>query len=143
MGYSTEFKGELKFTEELTVTQLGKVKSFCGEDCRDHVDWAASDQLTYVDLELLEDFSGIKWDGSEKTHDLDKLINMITINMRQEYLEFGFSGKLLAQGEDIDDRYELVAEKDGLIHKKKIAVTGTCITCPCCEYEFIYDGEPK
>lgn len=39
MGYSTEFKGELKFTTELTASQLAEVKKFLSEDCRSHSEW--------------------------------------------------------------------------------------------------------
>lgn len=39
MGYTTEFKGELKFTTELSAKALAKVKSFFGKDCRQHNEW--------------------------------------------------------------------------------------------------------
>jgi hypothetical protein len=43
MGYSTEFRVELKFTTDLTAKQLGKVKSFLGQDCREHAEWNKQD----------------------------------------------------------------------------------------------------
>lgn len=134
MGYSTDFTEELKFTQELTASQLAKVKNFLGKDCRNHPEWEAPG-LTYVDLELLDDFSGLKWDGSEKTYDMVGLVNMIIRNMRQDMPEFGFTGKLLAQGEDIDDRWELLIE-DGFAIKKDVPQTGSKVTCPHCEEHF-------
>ena len=35
MGYSTTFKGELKFKNELTASQIALLKSFLGKDRRD------------------------------------------------------------------------------------------------------------
>jgi hypothetical protein len=55
MGYSTDFKGELKFTNDPTVKQLGKLQEFLGQDCREHPEWGAT-HMTYIDLELLDDF---------------------------------------------------------------------------------------
>ncbi len=66
MGYSTDFKGELKFNYELKASELNDVKKFFSEDCRDHDEWLNSTGLYYVDLEFTEDFSGIKWNGAEK-----------------------------------------------------------------------------
>jgi hypothetical protein len=135
MGYSTEFKGELKFKKELTASQLGKVSSFLGEDCRDH-DWLASKGLYYVDLELLPDFSGLKWSETEKTYGMVDLINMIIVNMSEDYPDFGFTGKMLAQGEDIDDRWELLIGDDGRAYRKDVVISGTKIMCPHCEQDF-------
>lgn len=104
MGYTTKFKGELKFTTKLTPKQLTKIKSFLGEDCRNHPEWNKNN-LTYIDLELLDDLSGLKWNGSEKTYDLVEKVNLIIEEMQKEYSQFGLTGKLIAQGEDIEDRW--------------------------------------
>ena len=134
MGYSTEFKGELKFTTELTGKQLLKVKSFLGEDCREHPEWGATG-MTYIDLELLDDFTGLKWDGSEKTYDLVYKVNLIIAEMNKEYPEFGLVGELMAQGEDFDDRWVLKAE--GYTAKREdIVMTGEKVTCPHCGEDF-------
>ncbi len=141
MGYSTQFDGELKFTKELTATQLAAVKQFCGEDCRDH-SWIYSDDLTYIDVELLDDFSGIKWNGAEKTYKMEHLINVIIHNMRQRWDDFGLTGSLIAQGDEHDDRWLLEFNSEGIAMRKKMAVIGTCVTCPHCEAKFIpMEGE--
>lgn len=134
MGYTTNFEGEFKFKEELTGSQLAKIKSFLGEDCRDHPEWGRTD-LTYIDLELLEDFSGLKWDGSEKTYDLVDKINLIIIEMRKEIPDFDLTGKMSAQGEEIDDKYEIII-KDGLAVQVDIKPSGTKVLCPHCEESF-------
>lgn len=139
MGYSTKFKGSLKFTEELTASQLAKLKRFFGEDCRDHPEWIGTSDLSYIDLKFLEDFSGIEWDGAEKTYSLEKLVNVVILNMRQEYPAFGLSGKLAAQGESFDDRWELVIGEDGLAHHINVVIVGTKLTCPHCEEQFVLE----
>lgn len=137
MGYNTEFKGELRFTSELTASQLAKVKSFMGEDCREHPEWNTIN-LTWIDMELLEDFSGIKWNGGEKTYDLVEKVNLIIDQMRIDCPNFGLEGKLMAQGEDIDDRWMLLIE-NGRAIEKKILISGTKVRCPHCDEEFILE----
>lgn len=68
------------------------------------------------------------------------VINMITTTMNKTYPDFCFNGKLLAQGEDIEDRWELIINDEGLAEKKEVAVTGDKIECPHCGEGFIYDG---
>ncbi len=140
MGYSTEFKGELRFTSELNAKQLAALNAFFGEDCRDHKDWDATG-LYYVDLELSEDFGGIKWNGAEKTSDLDEIVNVIIRNMRNTWPDFGLTGKMIAQGEDIEDRWILAIGKDGFAERLPMAISGKKITCPHCEKPFILEGE--
>ncbi len=136
MGYKTTFKGEFKFTQELTASQLAKIKSFLGKDCRDHPEWNNTN-LYRVDLVLLDDFSGLEWnDETEKTYSMVGLLNLIIDQMRKDMPEFGLSGKFLAQGEDIDDRYEIII-KDGRAMKRQVIIAGTKIMCPHCE-EYFY-----
>lgn len=139
MGYSTEFSGELTFTNDLTSKQLAKVKSFLGEDCREHPEWGKTG-MTYIDLELLDDFSGLRWDGAEKTYELTEKINLIIDEMRKEYPDFGLEGSLLAQGEEIDDRWMLTIE-NGHAVERKIKIKGKKTTCPNCGEDFILETE--
>jgi len=140
MGYSTKFNGELKFVNELTVSQLSKVKSFCGEDCREHPEWLEAEGLYYIDLELTDDFTGLRWDFSEKTCDMEKLVNVIVLNMRQEYPEFSITGEMLAQGEEVGDIWK-VATADGLAFRQDIHVHGDRVICPYCEGVFEIKGQ--
>jgi NAD-dependent DNA ligase len=137
MGYSTEFSGELTFTKELTAKQLAKVKSFLGEDCREHKEWGDTD-LTYIDLELLDDFSGLKWDGAEKTYDLVEKVNLLVKNVQKDYPDFGLTGMLSAQGEDPTDRWVLVMENGKAVERKSV-VKGKKVTCPHCDEEFLLE----
>lgn len=135
MGYSTNFTGELKFTAEATAPQLAALKAMMGEDCREHPEWNAPD-LHYIDLELTDDFTGIKWNGAEKTYDLEKLVNVVIRVMREKWPQFGLTGSLGAQGEDAEDRWALQIGEDGLARKVKLAMTGKIVTCPHCDGRF-------
>lgn len=137
MGYSTDFNGELKFKNELSASQLAKINSFLGEDCRKHPEWDA-ENMTYIDLVLLDDFTGIKWDGSEKTYDLDAKINLITREMRKLYPEFEFVGEMVAQGESMDDRWMLKII-DGVAVRQEIVTASNEIQCPHCGKTFVLE----
>ncbi len=142
MGYSTEFRGELKFTTELTATQLAKVNSFLGEDCRHQPDWIGTKGLDYVNLELLKDFSGLQWNGAEKTHGMVQMVNMIIMTMRTKWqLDFGLKGKMLAQGEEIGDLWELAINEAGFAFKRELQISGGSIKCPNCGDSFLYEGK--
>ena len=116
MGYSTDFRGTLEFTHELTASQLAYLNIILGEDCREHPEWqadinAVSDhKLDYIDLELATDFSGIRWNGAEKTYSMTECVNLIIRLMQKRWPDFGLEGKLEAQGEDWDDRWFLVVD---------------------------------
>jgi hypothetical protein len=139
MGYTTEFRGELRFSKELTASQLAAVKAMCGEDCRDHPEWGAPG-LFYIDLELTDDFTAIKWNGAEKTYNLDKLVNVVLAEMRKKWPDFGLLGTLAAQGEDAEDRWELTILEDGQAHKMQIATTGKIVACPHCDKRFALEA---
>ena len=131
MGYHTEFRGSLRFNTELTETQLSSIKQILREDCRDHPEWGAMD-LTYIDLALLPDYSGIQWDGSEKTCNMPELVNVVIRQMRREFPDFGLTGVISAQGSDVGDYWELYISDDGFAKKRKLVVTEEIIACPHC-----------
>lgn len=135
MGYSTEFTGELRFTSEATAKQLSALAGICGQDCRDHPEWDARD-LYYIDLELTQDFGGLRWSGAEKTYDLEKIVNLVLRVMRAQWPDFSLTGTLLAQGEEFDDRWQLVMGEDGQAHKVPVVLTGKIVTCPHCDRRF-------
>ena len=141
MGYNTDFRGELKFSKELTASQLNEIKKFFGEDTRDHPEWGCSTDPfsgNYIDLELLDDFSGIKWNGAEKTYCMIESVNIIIDNMRKLVPDFSFIGELIAQGEEFDDRWKLVI-KEGKAVKIDIIMEGQKVQCPHCEEYFILE----
>lgn len=134
MGYNTNFSGELKFTNDPTVSQLNELKKYLGEDCRKHPEWNMR-EYTYIDLELTEDLTGICWNGSEKTYDLTEKINFIIKQMKEKFPDFGLEGQMLAQGEDIGDVWKIVID-DGEAVEKDIPLNYTIHTCPECGCQF-------
>lgn len=141
MGYSTEFEGTLQFTHELSVPQLKKLHTFFGANPREHPEWGLSRDHGYIDLELAKDYSGIKWDGAEKTRDLDKSVAFIIREMRKEWPEFGLTGTLKAQGEDVEDRWDLVVDETGAVSKNKRPPPGVKVKCPHCRRDFYYSPD--
>ncbi|MFQ6309876.1 hypothetical protein [Lysobacter capsici] len=142
MGYSTTFVGELKFAEELTATQLAAINAILGEDVRDHPDWEHDPKAycSYIDLVLLRDFSGIKWDDTtEKTYGLWESVNIVTRLMRKQWPDFRLVGHLNAQGEDYEDRWSLVLDADGWATKQEIVIPGARVECPHCQHKFIVE----
>lgn len=130
MGYSTDFSGVLTFKKELTGKQIAKIQTFLGADCREHPEWGKND-LTWIDLEFAENFEGLQWNGSEKTYDLVKKVNLITEKMRQEFPDFEMEGELLAQGEETGDVWKLVMI-NGVATKQHVDFMPKGSVCPHC-----------
>lgn len=136
MGYTTTFEGVLRFKQEPTIKQLSALAALFEEDCREHPEWDAPG-LYAIDLKMAADFAGIEWNGMEKTYDLDKLVNVVIRQMRKTWPDFGLEGSMLAQGEDLDDRWVLTIGEDGFAQKQKVALTGKRMTCPHCGKDFL------
>jgi hypothetical protein len=142
MGYNTNFTGELKFTTELSAAALLKLQSFFDEDCRDHPEWGAEAAgLTYIDLELTKDGKGIQWNGAEKTYELVEKINLIIGLMKKEFPEFGLSGSMTAQGEDVEDRWHIVFRegREGYCEMQDAVINGRTVECPHCKESFLIE----
>lgn len=135
MGYSTQFSGKLTFTNQLTGAQLYKLSQYLGQDCREHPEWGAP-HLTYIDLKITNEVDGLEWDGSEKTYNLPEIVNLLTTEMRKQFPDFALDGYLLAQGEEIEDRWMLKMQ-NGEAVSVKISDNGPTIQCPHCERTFI------
>jgi hypothetical protein len=138
MGYSTTFTGELKFKTEPTAKQLAHLKTFLSKDRREigfenNADvYESDDEYWYhIDLELLDDFSGLKWNGAEKTYGLHHIVNFLTRQMRKKWKDFELTGQLSAQGEEAEDRWVLVMEK-GIAKKRKLKIDAVEVECPNC-----------
>jgi hypothetical protein len=140
MGYSTDFKGELRFVSEPSTKQLAALSAMFGEDCRDHPEWNAP-ELYYVDLELTEDFGGIRWNGAEKTDALEKIVNVVITEMRKQWPEFSLVGQMVAQGERFEDRWVLSVGLNGIAEKVATAITGEVVECPHCGKRFALEGD--
>lgn len=143
MGYSTDFSGTLKISPKLDDSQKAYLKTFLGEDCRDHKEWFSSlpqwksdRNLSYMDLELNDAEDGIGWDGSEKTYDLVEKVDLLINLMRLQVPDFALHGKLYAQGEDRSDTWILTADGNK-VFREDIDVESKLVTCPNCQHNFI------
>ncbi len=135
MGYSTKFTGTLEFTCELTIPMLTKLQALCGEDPRKL--GYPRERTGYIDLEPTKDLKGLQWDDSEKTYYLENSVNIVIAEMRKDFPEFGLRGELLAQGEEIEDRWRLVMEAPDRAVKIEVPMAGAIIKCPHCGEKFI------
>lgn len=135
MGYNIGYTGELKFNRELTGSELAKVKKWLREDIRDH-EMRTAVPGYYVDLELLDDFSGLKWNGSEKSGEMHYIVNFLIDEVRSDGVpDFGLSGTMDAQGEEVGDVWRLEFDEEGVAHRREITVLSGSV-CPECGHEF-------
>lgn len=93
MGYNVTYSGKLKFVIEPNLKQLSKLNSL----------------LENVDLQLLDDYSGLQHNGAEKSNRLYVVINYLIRDMRRTWPEFDLKGTLKARGED-GECWEIVVE---------------------------------
>lgn len=144
MGYSTTFEGVLRFKDPVTNEALGFLNTFLGKDRRDigfkdesvYQGGKYGSYWYYIDFQLTDDFTGIKWNESEKAYDMEHIANWLTDMMRPLYPDFEFEGELLAIGEEQGDVWKLVME-DGIAVKKKMAFeVDSRIKCPDCGHIF-------
>ena len=91
MGYNTQFKGELKLAHPLTNDEYDTLSII----------------LENTHLKFNEASTALIWRGSEKTYDLDKVVNSIIKEMQETFPTFELQGQMLAQGDRIDDRWLL------------------------------------
>ena len=136
MGYHIDYKGEMKFTNEVTGKELAKLNTILGEDVREHPEWDAPEKyMSYISLEINDDFSGIKWDGSEKSGEMAASINLAVNEMKKEFPDFELTGKMEGQGEEVGDHFFIVF-KNGVAVEEKISLSGGTVTCPSCNHAF-------
>lgn len=138
MGYNTDFSGELKFKDELKASEITYLNQFLRRDRRDigYGEGQIDEYWYHINLEFLDDYSGLTWDGSEKTYGMKSIINFLTDRMKEKFTTFELTGELLAQGEDMDDRYT-IKMVDGVATECAVVITGDKIQCPNCE-EYFY-----
>lgn len=72
MGYDTNFRGEFKFSRQLTVTELNTLQKFSkerhGDSTKEH-SWAPS---FYCQWEPNEDGTALRWNGAEKFYQYNR-----------------------------------------------------------------------
>lgn len=143
MGYSTDLDGELKFNRILTADELAFIKSMFWLECDDYEKegWIhPKGKPHYIQIEFTDDFSGIKWDGSEKFYEAVAAINFIIANARTKIKDFTLSGQLEAHGEEHGDHWFLVIGDDGWAEAIDAPKVGEKVKCPHCRKEFVLEA---
>jgi hypothetical protein len=138
MGYTTKFKGVLKFANPLTIEQLKALNEVLGEDS----DVLKSFQLpeedySYLQYEVTKDMSGLQWDGGEKFYYAENALNLILRYMRSQWPDFTLTGELLASGEEAGDVWKLVMD-DGVATRVDAIPSGVKVKCPECDHKFYH-----
>jgi hypothetical protein len=124
MGYNTTFNGVLKFSRLLTSEEedyLEETIEWGWVDITD-CDFPKTPGTNSIRMELMGtgDGMGLEWNGSEKTYDMVDMINYVIWRMRSKFPDLDFSGNILAQGEWIKDRYEIVVSPGKYAKVKKL-----------------------
>lgn len=137
MGYSTDFEGNLTFRNEPTINQIQRIQELIEEEPD-----RGSDN-NYIDLELTLNPLALKWNGNEKTRGMVESVNRIIRTMRHECAEFWLDGELKAQGEEIDDRWQLRFDLLGIAYKLDTPPAGHKAECPHCDHVFYIEPIKK
>ena len=143
MGYTTRFTGTLKFTKELKASEIAHLGKILGADLR-HLSpkvWKYPEEIASaqysIDLSFTQDYSGLKWDSSEKSYDMEEQVDAVIKYMQAQFPDFGLEGHMNAQGEDVDDRWVLTIENNKAI-KVLTPPQGKKVQCPHCgEYFYL------
>ncbi len=138
MGYTTNFQGTIKITPELKASEIKFIQGMFGDMREWNPKEAEQLDMTHFDFEFNEDFTGIGWNGAEKFYDADKCMKYVVDATIKKYPHLKFNGILQAQGEDFDDRWQLIV-KDNKVSRKEVVLKGKKIKCPHCEEDFILE----
>lgn len=110
MGYSTDFEGTIKIEPPLAAKDLKKIQKFL-----DDPTFPEGFYTRHCDFEITEDCDGIRWNGSEKSYDMDNILPLL-IQKFFKPMGYKLNGVMLAQGESMEDRWRLVA-KDNVVQR--------------------------
>lgn len=136
MGYRTDFEGELKFNESISIEEVRKIKEYFDTDLSLNFRFNGG----YIDLELTDLMDGLKWNGAEKSYNMKEQIEFLIKEVTKDFPDFSLNGVFDAQGEDVDDKCQIIV-KDNVVSIKKIVLSEDekVITCPHCGEMFIYN----
>lgn len=117
MGYNTDFAGCLHFDYEVKEGDLIILESLLDKSFT-FKNKAGEEEEGWVDLELSQLKDGLGWNGAGKTYYMVESLNFVSEEMRKHNPNFKLAGELLAQGEDIYDRWR-VRMVDGVATRVK------------------------
>ena len=131
MGYNTEFIGPLYLPPGISPEHRQLIKDYLKGNFE-------------IDLKMSVDNLALVWNGAEKTYDMDKQVNNLIAHFIPLIPNFTLTGRMLAQGEDVADRWVLFMDPGGTARCADINETGDTIPCPHCGKPFeIPQGETQ
>jgi hypothetical protein len=117
MGYTTTFDGELKFNRDLTEPEIKKINEIFEFDPRaGNHSQNSPYEFDYIDLELNESKTAIRWNGMEKSYGMIEQIEYLIKEVTKFSPDLVLNGTMSAEGEDEEDRWELIVE-DNIIRE--------------------------
>lgn len=131
MGYSTYFEGVIKITPEPTAKIISFIQAMVDD---------GEANAGHMDFEWTKDFTGLQHNGDEKSYRQEEVMQEVIDIVVEEFPDVKFNGVLKAKGEDYDDRW-LLKVVDNVVEREEQVLTGTRVTCPHCEEEFILNEE--
>lgn len=135
MGYTTKFIGTIKPNRELKASEIAFIEELFESSPREENN---NFDFNYIDLEFEDDYSGFKYNGTEKSYDMVGQVQYVIDHAIEKFPDLVFNGEFIAQGEEYDDRWKLIVE-DNVAKKVKIVLNGKKITCPHCGENFILE----
>ncbi len=135
MGYTTEFQGEIKIKPELTASQIAFFESMHGDMREWNPEEAKRLDFTWFDWTLNKSRDALEWDGTEKFYDACEKMQYVIDRALEKYPHLQFEGIIQAQGEEFDDRWQLIVKKNKAT-KKEIKIVGDVHECPSCGHKW-------
>lgn len=117
MGYSTKYTGTVMFDRPLDLNgDLAQRLDEIFDSARDA--GLTKPPSTYCDLKFVNRNQGLKWNGAEKTDDLDEWFAYLIKHFFAPN-SYVLNGSMLAQGEEVGDLWRLEV-KDNVVTKIEI-----------------------
>ena len=139
MGYNTNFEGYLLFNRKLTLEEIEVVLEVL--ESEDYIRSGTFPYISRLDLMMDREYTGIQWDGMEKTKYLPEKINHFIKVIKGQIADFSLTGTMLAQGEDLNDRWAIIMDKNGVAREVKIVLgkEDKPLCCPSCKTEILVE----
>lgn len=138
MGYSTEFKGGLKFNRELTHKEWLELRALGEEYSSDlyakYTDTPNTIPDSYLQWVPNADGTELVWNGGEKFYDYIHWLRWL-IKHYMKPRDLVLNGKIEWSGEEFEDRGIIYCADNKVTHHKVI-VEGL-VACPNCDHKFV------
>ena len=122
MGYTTDFKGSLKFNKPLTIRQLKTIQEFDGKRPRSNLYVGSTMPDSWCDWAVDDLGESIAWNGSEKSYHMFEWLMWLRSNLLSAWGIVLLDGIIEASGEERNDRWAIIC-KDGILKKVKGKIT--------------------